>query len=167
MSELRKIPWWVPDSIEFVESIIQPHWRVLEFGCGGLTLWLANRCAQVVSIEHNPAWSARIKKIAPENVVLLERRMNYSGMTKKFKEDSFDLVCVDGRNRVDCMKGSKSLIKVNGWMLLDNADRAKYQPGIDLFATWPQAYFRTKHKTQNGPDRNWFTFLWQRQAYSM
>ncbi len=50
-------PWLAFDAILALRARMRPGMRVFEFGSGGSTLfWLANQAAQVVSVEHDPAW---------------------------------------------------------------------------------------------------------------
>ncbi len=44
----------------------------------------------------------------------------------EFDDDSFDLVIVDGRSRASCVMRSISKVKVDGVILLDNAERKEY-----------------------------------------
>jgi len=49
-------PWIPYVAIEYLTTILQPDWRVFEWGAGGSTIYWALRCAQVTSIEHDPGW---------------------------------------------------------------------------------------------------------------
>ncbi|MHB1213712.1 MAG: methyltransferase domain-containing protein [Thiobacillus sp.] len=46
-------PWMNFRVIEWLESYLKPDMRVFEYGSGGSTLFLAERVAQVVSVEHD------------------------------------------------------------------------------------------------------------------
>jgi hypothetical protein len=50
------LPWWPLSVIPIVKSALTPHSRVIEFGSGSSTLWLAKNGLSVVSIEDDPAW---------------------------------------------------------------------------------------------------------------
>lgn len=43
-----------------------------------------------------------------------------------FPTDHFDVVLVDGRARPACIRHSAPKVKVGGWLILDNSDRAYY-----------------------------------------
>lgn len=47
-----------------------------------------------------------------------------------FPNEYFDLVVVDGRARISCMKLALQKVKKNGFLLLDNADRSYYHKSI-------------------------------------
>lgn len=51
---------------------------------------------------------------------------NYVSQIDAFPNDYFDVVSIDGRARPACIKHSVPKIKVNGLLILDNADRAYY-----------------------------------------
>ncbi len=51
---------------------------------------------------------------------------NYASQIDAFPPDYFDLVVVDGRARPACILHSVSKVKVNGLLILDNADRQYY-----------------------------------------
>jgi hypothetical protein len=51
---------------------------------------------------------------------------NYASSIDTFSDNYFDVVLVDGRVRPSCMKHSISKVKKNGYLILDNSDRAYY-----------------------------------------
>lgn len=55
-------PWLTFAAIELIGSVLTPHSRAFEWGSGGSTLFLAQRCAEVVSVEHDQDWYERVKK---------------------------------------------------------------------------------------------------------
>ncbi len=57
-------PWWTWEAIRFVEKNLRKTDRVLEAGAGYSSLWLAERCRAVQSIENSEGWSQRIRSEA-------------------------------------------------------------------------------------------------------
>ncbi|HEY0953010.1 MAG TPA: hypothetical protein VGD85_22645, partial [Nocardioides sp.] len=55
------VPWWTFAAADAVEDFLRarPGARVLEWGSGASTVWLARRAGSVVTVEHDPAWAAR------------------------------------------------------------------------------------------------------------
>ena len=51
--------------------MIEPSWKVLEFGCGSSSLWWAQRVAQVVSVEHDEHWATKVRAGAPQNLTVV------------------------------------------------------------------------------------------------
>ena len=58
----RALPWLTYDAIDFLESICDNRCRVFEWGSGGSTLFFAQRCANIVSVEHDKRWAHLVKK---------------------------------------------------------------------------------------------------------
>lgn len=66
----RTIPWLTEQAIAFLDIYLSstPNPRVLEFGCGGSTVWLQSRVEQLVSVhekgvtyrEETDAWVATL-----------------------------------------------------------------------------------------------------------
>lgn len=57
----HKIPWITFDAVDYLEEIITPGMKVFEWGSGGSTLfWLNRGAAQLVSIEHDAEWHAKL-----------------------------------------------------------------------------------------------------------
>lgn len=66
----------------------------------------------------------------------------YCRVIDQFDDESFDLICVDGRARPACIRHSLSKVKPNGYLLLDNSDLAIYSQGITLLKGWnAQSFF--------------------------
>ena len=70
------VPWFTYPAIRQLGRMVAPAWRVLEYGSGNSTLWWAARVAEVVSVEHDPAWAFRLRERIPANVSLSERVMD-------------------------------------------------------------------------------------------
>jgi len=56
----HEIPWLTFPSIRQLSSLLTSEMRVFEYGSGGSTLFFANRVAEVISVEHDEAWYARL-----------------------------------------------------------------------------------------------------------
>jgi hypothetical protein len=53
-------PWMCFPAVERLERLLTADSRVFEYGSGGSTIFFAQRVAEVVSIEHDRSWYARI-----------------------------------------------------------------------------------------------------------
>jgi len=82
----RQLPWFSWGAIAWLERWLRPQHRVLEFGAGGSTLFFAARTAEVVAVERDPVWRARVAARAGDRVRLCEAA----------PETPADLVVVDG-----------------------------------------------------------------------
>ncbi|MEO1160572.1 MAG: hypothetical protein AAFW74_08975 [Pseudomonadota bacterium] len=106
-------PWMNDLAVSQLERLVRPGSRVFEWGCGGSTIFFAERGAEVICIEHNAEWAALVetelkargldKKVTVRHVDL---EGEYIDIIDRFKDD-FDIVCVDGRKRIESLiKGS-------------------------------------------------------------
>jgi predicted O-methyltransferase YrrM len=127
------IPWYTYACISFLQKRVQPSFRVFEYGSGNSTLWWAERVARVVSVEHNEFWFSRISASAPENVsyIFKEKNAEYS-RTAALQSEKFDVVVIDGHDRVGCARHAANALNDTGIIVWDNADRDLYSEGYDL-----------------------------------
>ncbi len=107
---------------------------VFEYGCGNSTLWWANHVKQVISCEHDREWYEKMKLRIQPNVDLHHIDLQYGGeYSKKISEyvGRFDIVIMDGRDRVNCSKNCVNSLKKSGVIIWDNSDRDCYKEGYD------------------------------------
>lgn len=137
---------------------------VFEFGSGASTLWLHPKCKELISIEHDQEWHETIKKefelkgYKTNNLFL--REQPYNDYVESFKDNTFDVIIVDGRNRNACIRSSIPKLKTNGWLVLDNSEREHYAPGISLMADWNGMHFDQKQNDKYGfTYPNWRTSI--------
>jgi len=129
--EITPYPWLHPGVVAYLESLLCPEWRVLEYGAGGSTLWFAERVAKVVSIEHNLEWRTKVRELAPGNVCLMDHYSN--GGPPPFEPHGYDLFFIDGdidgntKTRGTCLETASMFVKPGGWVVLDNANRPEYR----------------------------------------
>ena len=46
---------------------------------------------------------------------------------------TFDLIFVDGTERIECLKVAYQLVKKGGWVMLHDSERLEYHNGVKLF----------------------------------
>ncbi len=132
------LPWWNVEATREVEAFLRarPSARVFEYGAGASTAWLARRAAEVVSVEHDAAFIAQFRELLRpfRNVTLLERSIeqpaNYVGAIQSV-DGSFDLIVVDGRQRIACLEAALPRLKPDGIVLFDDSGRRRYRDGIE------------------------------------
>jgi hypothetical protein len=131
------LPWLTYAAITFLAPRLQPGWSVFEFGCGNSTLWWAARVARVFSCEHDAGWAEGFRRRCPANVSLLHRELTengaYAQATAEFNAE-FNVIVIDGRDRVNCASHCLAALKPDGVIIWDNSEREKYKPGYDLLA---------------------------------
>ena len=129
------IPWITYPAIEFLGKRINKQMSVFEFGCGNSTLWWASRVKEIISVEHDKRWYEKFAPIVPQNVtinyVALEDGGAYAKKISAY-EKQFDIIIIDGRDRINCVVSALDSIKKEGVIIWDNSDRNKYQRGIKL-----------------------------------
>jgi hypothetical protein len=147
----QPIPWITYPCLSFLEERINREMDIFEYGCGNSTLWWASRVRSVISCEHNPAWYEQTRPLLPKNAelhhVALEYGGAYSQMISRYSE-KFDIVFIDGRDRVNCVRNSLTAIKPAGVVILDNSDVAEYAEGISFLLA---NEFKSLHFTGPGP----------------
>jgi hypothetical protein len=123
----RPVPWYTYPAISFLEERVAPEMRVLEFGSGLSTLWWARRVAHVTSIEHDPEWVAELESQLPANAELLVRPDDVDGKYARAGEAGshapYDIIVIDGRDRMNCAILSLDLLAPEGVILWDNSER--------------------------------------------
>lgn len=125
---------------------------VLEWGLGHSTSYLyelaRDRGASLfVAIEHNeqyhnafvksfppaPFFETRVEDLmghSPQTVS--ESGENYATCVREY-DRKFDVIFVDGRRRNECLLVASSIISDDGIVILHDADRTRYDVGINLF----------------------------------
>ena len=149
------VPWWTYRAIGEIELWLgtrpRPA-RVFEYGAGASTVWLARRCGEVVSVEHDPAFAVVMEGLLAEvpNARLLLRppapaarpvvpsaKEGYAGLDFTSYvgaidevDGEFDLVVVDGRAREACLARALPRLAGGGIVVFDNTRRRRYRRAI-------------------------------------
>ena len=131
----RPIPWFTYPAIEFLATRVTSRMRVFEYGCGASTRWWAERVHEVVSVEHDRSWYEQVAADLPANVTLRHVELVYGGdyaATARHSPGRFDIVVIDGRDRVSCARAALVALTEDGVIVWDNSDRPDYQEGYAL-----------------------------------
>jgi len=153
----QDLPWLADGAIAEIERFLRPRMRVFEWGAGRSTVFFARRCAAVTTIEHKAKWlrrvAARLAELGLCNVDLRLAPMQespaagqtqrvrpefaaYAGEVLTFPESAFDLVCIDGRARVNCAVNALPRLAPGGLLVLDNSEWPKYDPIRKMTRGW-------------------------------
>src|SRR5882724_4113711 len=62
----QQTPWLGYRVVRRLRAVLQPEWKALEFGSGMSSLFLARKCATIVSIESDREWHGRVKALLAE-----------------------------------------------------------------------------------------------------
>ena len=129
----QPIPWITYPCLEFIDNRVEKRFEVFEYGCGNSTLWWASRTNSVISCEHDRAWFEKTLSNMPDNTTLICRDLVYGGEYSKVIEgysEQFDILVVDGRDRVRCIQNSLNALKSDGIIIWDNTEREEYLEGF-------------------------------------
>ena len=124
------LPWLTYPVIFFLERKLKPDMRVFEYGSGNSTLWWSKHVSSIVSCEHYLVWYESFKKNIPSNVEYIYCELvdggEYSKVIKRY-QNIFDIIIIDGRDRVNCIKNSLGALTDNGIVIVDNTERDAYR----------------------------------------
>ena len=121
------IPWWTYPVVHFLEARLRPSFRVLEFGSGHSTLWLSQRVREVIAVESDGGWAARIRARLPSNGRVVLSRTPETFATEAGEElGLFDLIVIDGVNRMEVAKSAFRLLSDTGVIVWDDTERTDW-----------------------------------------
>jgi len=121
------VPWIPFTAIRALGRRLAPTSVVLEVGSGMSTLWLADRCARLVSIEADEQWFRQVRELLQRrgfthvDLRFLWKSAEMSAF-EEFADGSLDLVIVDGGPRELCTKAALPKLRPGGAIYVDNTD---------------------------------------------
>jgi predicted O-methyltransferase YrrM len=135
-----ELPWFAYAAIDFLKHYLRREMRVFEFGSGGSTLFLAQRCKSVTSVEDNAHWreivAAKVTRRGVKNVDLrhvpvaftTEEAFAASDYLQAVRQSVFDVIVVDGTEwtsniRPICFRAAEEQIKFGGIIVVDDSWR--------------------------------------------
>lgn len=120
------LPWLGFRAIKYIDGLMNRSWKVLEFGSGMSTIWLARRCEFLVSIETDKGWYESVRSMLTanglKNVDYRLRDQSEAHVLRDCKDSYFDFVLVDGVHRDRAMMTAIKKVKPGGYIYLDNSD---------------------------------------------
>jgi hypothetical protein len=134
--ENKPLPWVTYPFIHFIANRLNNTIEIFEFGSGNSTLYYAERAAMVSSVENDKFWFEKIKNSMPANVSLFYCDLVYGGDYCNYAITTnklYDLIIVDGRDRINCCINSAAALNAGGVMILDDSDRKEYEPALTFF----------------------------------
>jgi len=126
---------------------------VLEFGSGQSTVFFAQKCREVFSIEHDEQWYNRINKELSERGLknvhyFLYSDQRYWQSVIEYDDQFFDAILIDGNYREEAAIAVLPKLKPGGIMVIDDVQR--YIPGKSLSPNAKRNFDLT-----NETDRKW------------
>lgn len=131
-----EMPWLNYGVFNFLKERLHKDHVLFEYGSGASTLYFSKKVKQVISVEHDKSWYEKVRMQLPPNAEIhfetLDENGNYAKKILDF-DQQFDIVLIDGRDRLNCIKNAVSKLSESGVIILDNSNRDKY---ASIFA-WP------------------------------
>lgn len=131
------LPWIAYPAIELLARRVRPELTVFEYGCGASTQWWARRVERVIAVEHDQGWASRVSADLPGNATIVHVPLDESGAYARnalAHGRRFDIVVIDGRDRVRCASVAIDALQPGGVILFDNTDRPRYEPAFRALA---------------------------------
>lgn len=136
------IPWYTYAALEWLAPRVKRTDVVFEFGAGYSTVWFGQHAKEVITVEHDREWLEKVRDMVDGNVTLLHRttpgsEANVEGDSPYFSSlltyapKSFDVVVVDGMERVQCAYAASSRVCDDGIIIFDNSEREPFRAGIE------------------------------------
>ncbi len=130
-------PWWCEAAANLVRERIckLKGTRVFEWGSGNSTLFWAKYADEVVSVEYDKVWCEKMKNYLPSNTKVNYCELVYGGdYCDAINQENglFDIVLIDGRDRVRCAKNCTRKLKDDGVIVWDDTGREYYGEGIEF-----------------------------------
>lgn len=123
------IPWFPYAAIYFLNERLPHDARVFEYGGGHSTLWLAQRVAEVIAVESDPAWASYLQKRTPKNarVILTDNEHDYIHAIAGVGQ--FQVIVIDGLRHLRYLCGRVAIDRLapEGVLIWDNADRMEFK----------------------------------------
>ncbi|MDY6828721.1 MAG: hypothetical protein SV583_05035 [Pseudomonadota bacterium] len=138
-------PWWTWEAIRFVEKEVRKTDRILEAGAGYSSLWLAERCRAIRSIESLAAWNRRLRSEAAArgllNLEIVEAQDTSAAFARMMTEaiadgEPYDVVVIDSagdRTSMFRMLGEVALTIAPRLIVYDNTDRIDDRSAVSAF----------------------------------
>lgn len=125
----EEMPWLNYGFFNFIRERLSKDFVIFEYGSGASTFYFAKNVKKVISVEHDKDWYNKVLATKADNVELLFKDLDMNGKycsAINEYETNFDIVLVDGRDRVNCVKKAISKLSPSGVIILDNSHREKY-----------------------------------------
>jgi hypothetical protein len=131
------VPWMNYAVVDLLASRIPADAVMFEYGSGYSTLFWARRAARVIAVEYDQAWYEKVRELLPANAELrfcpADRDRDYCRQIG-LAGIPVDIVVVDGRDRVNCVRQSLPYLSSRGIVVLDDSDRKRYGEAFTVLA---------------------------------
>ncbi len=117
------IPWYSYPAIEYLSGLDFRQKTIFEYGSGNSSLFWAQRCHQIISVEDNAEWYELVsKRIQSNQTILLRSGRDEYVHTCLDNDVKHDVIIVDGSHRMACAQAAIEGLARGGMIILDNSD---------------------------------------------
>lgn len=141
------LPWLSYPAIDFIAERLNPTQTLFEYGCGGSTVWFAQRCKEIYSVEHHTQWFEEFSKRLPSNARMIFKPLGHSvkyievAFTRASERNDYsdailavsvspNVVIIDGIFRNACAAAAHEAVSQTGILVYDNTDFPEAQEGV-------------------------------------
>jgi hypothetical protein len=126
------VPWFTYGVIELLNDRLPSEFSLFEYGCGYGTQWWAFRATKADAVEHEKQWVDKISQSMPDHVRIIYRELGESYQSAIADSGlQYDVIVIDGRDRVKCCRHAVSSISDRGIIIFDDTNREKYIEGVE------------------------------------
>ena len=124
-------PWLNYDLVRWMEA--RKLRRILEWGSGASTLWLAKMCRELLSVEHDPDWHGRVlaqlrsTNLSVDLRLCIQKQDYVQTAVADLMATPPDLVLVDGIWREECLQAVTGWLDTGTTILLHDSHAEQYQ----------------------------------------
>lgn len=127
------IPWLTYSFIHFLDKRLTKNMVVFEYGAGNSTIWFAKRVKKIKSVENDEQWVSLLKNKLPQNCELILRELNNNYANSSIEtDDKYDIIIIDGRERISSTKNAVHALNENGIIIFDNSQVEDYQEALNF-----------------------------------
>lgn len=120
--EGKPLPWMTYPALAWLDHLDLKDSRIFEYGAGWGTLHWAQRARKIASVELRAAWVQELRPRLPSNVTL-HGPLDGPDYTECARRGGpWDVVIIDGSQRLECAKVAVEVLAPGGFIVLDNAD---------------------------------------------
>lgn len=131
----QPLPWMNYNVISFLKERLTGDLNLFEYGSGYSTYFYSKLAGKVTSVESNKGWFNEMNSNLPQNAQLIFKEEDCNGgYCRAVNEMSelFDVIVIDGRDRINCIRNSFNNLSTRGVIILDDSQRQEYQEGINF-----------------------------------
>lgn len=124
------IPWFTYPAIEYLAQLDLSNKSIFEWGSGNSSLFWAERCKQIISVESDNEWYKYcLQNLLPNQKVLFREEENFAEAIDE-SNSKFDLIVIDSVRRGECAQKAINFLNKGGLIILDNSD---WHPNTSAF----------------------------------